>query len=256
MSRFTQLLFLSVLAIAGYWACTREPVPVTPPTPDVIVTPKGDTIYIINTDTIYINTPGSSHVCSPDTVYFEQQLLPMIQSNCASPGCHDNVTHAEGIWLSSYEQILVTGGIRLNSPSSSKLYTVTNPSSGDRMPPSPRPVLTAAQRALLLKWIQQGAKNLRCDAGCDTTKFTYAAAIQPILALRCNGCHSNALASAGVNYSTYAGVKTTVDNGRLLKSINHTAGVLPMPYPPGSAKIPDCERIKIKKWIAAGAQNN
>lgn len=113
------LLLLLVLGTFLYFACKREPVPTLPEKTQIVITPDGDTIYITNTDTVYINnpTPLTSHPCSPDTVYFEQQLLPILQSNCASPNCHDNITHEEGVWLTSYEFTLTTGIIRR------KLYT-------------------------------------------------------------------------------------------------------------------------------------
>jgi uncharacterized membrane protein len=257
-----QRLMLAVpallLATFVYFACTREPVKATQPDPEIIITPEGDTIYVVNTDTIYINNPPpiTTHPCSPDTVYFEQDLLPIITSNCALPTCHDNISHEEGVWLTSYEKILTTGGVKLSTPTSSKLYTSTSPYAGERMPPPPAAALTSQQRALLLKWIQQGAQDLHCDAPCDTTAFTYSASIQPILALHCNGCHSGSTASGGINYSAYAGIKATVDNGKLWASISHASGVKPMPYPQGSQKLDDCDMIRIRKWIEAGAPNN
>lgn len=259
MQRLSILLPVFLLGAVMYFACKREPVKATLPDPEIIITPNGDTIYITNTDTIYINGPntGMSHPCSPDTVYFEQDLLPIITSNCASPNCHDNISHKDGVYLTSYEYILTTGGVKLTSPSSSKLYTSTNPNGGgDRMPPPPAPALTAAQRALLLKWIQQGALDLHCDAPCDSTVFTYAAAIQPIISLHCNGCHSGSAPGGGLNYSTYAGVKASVDNGKFWGSIVHASGIKPMPYPQGSAKLDDCATTKIRKWIEAGAPEN
>lgn len=252
------LLPTLVLGAFVYFACTREPVKSTQPDPEIIVTPGGDTIYVVNTDTVYINNPPpmTTHPCSPDTVYFEQDLLPLIQSNCANPNCHDNITHKEGVYLTSYEYVLTTGGVRLTSPSSSKLYTSTNPNSGERMPPPPAPALTTQQRALLLKWIQQGAQDLHCDAPCDTTAFTYTTSIKPIISLYCVGCHSGSAPSGNINYSTYAGIKASVDNGKFWGSITHAAGIKPMPYPQGSSKLPDCETIKIRKWIQAGALEN
>lgn len=258
MKRFIILFPVAILAGFVYFSCNREPVKADAPDPEIIVTPNGDTIYITNTDTIYITnpTPTVSHPCSPDTVYFEQDLLPILQSNCASPNCHDNISHKDGVYLTSYEYVLTTGGVKLSSPSTSKLYTSTNPNGNERMPPPPAAALTSAQRALILKWIQQGAQDLHCDAPCDTTQFAYAANIQPLLALHCVGCHSGSTPSGGLNYSTYAGVKASVDNGKFWGSINHSAGIKPMPYPQGSPKLEECATTKIRKWIEAGAPNN
>lgn len=258
MQRTSLILPALFMAAFVYLACNREPVKATQPTPEIIVTPNGDTIYIVNTDTIFINGPntGMSHPCSADTVYFEQDILPMLTSNCASPNCHDNISHKEGVWLTSYEYVLTTGGVKLSSPSTSKLYTSTSANANERMPPPPAAALTAQQRALLLKWIQQGAQDLHCDAPCDTTVFTYAAAIQPIMSLHCNGCHSGSAPSGGISYGTYNLVKASVDNGKFWGSINHASGYKPMPYPQGSAKLADCDLVKIRKWVEAGAPNN
>ena len=255
LQRFAPLCFLLAFV---YFACKREAVPVLPEETQVIVTPNGDTIYITNTDTVYINNPApvTEHPCDPDSVYFDQELLPMLTSNCALPTCHDNITHKDNIWITSYENVLSTAGVRINSPTQSKLYTSTATNANERMPPPPMAPLSAAQRALILKWIQQGAQDLHCDGPCDTTQFTYTAVIKPILAVRCNGCHGAVAPSGNLNYTTYAGVKASVDNGKFWASIVHASGIKPMPYPQGSAQIPDCDKIKIKKWIDAGAPEN
>jgi uncharacterized membrane protein len=257
MKQLFTLLLLACAAII-YFACSREAVPSEEPDPEIIVTPEGDTIYIVNTDTFYITTPPPivSHPCSPDTVYFEQDLLPIIQSNCALPLCHDNITHKENIYLSTYEQILTTGGIKLNSPTTSKFYTSTATNANERMPPAPAPPLSSQQRALILKWIQQGAQDLHCDPPCDSTAFSYTANIKPIINLHCLGCHTSYNASGNINYSTYAGIKATVDNGKFWASITHAPGVKPMPYPQGSSKLSECDLAKIRKWIEAGAPEN
>src|SRR5512138_3493927 len=41
------------------------------------------------------NNPPASSTCSADSVYFQQQVLPVFVSNCAMSGCHDNATHKE-----------------------------------------------------------------------------------------------------------------------------------------------------------------
>ena len=127
-----------------------------------------------------INIPTVSSPCSPDSVYFVSEIMPIIASNCAMSGCHDAVTHAEGVNLTSYARILkyVTPG----NASNSELYSViVTSNSGRRMPPPPRSPLTAAQIAKIQKWINQGARNNSCSGGCDTTQFAYSAVIKPML---------------------------------------------------------------------------
>ncbi len=200
-------------------------------------------------------TIGGSQPCSVDTVYFKQQILPMIASNCASPGCHDAGTRANNVQLTDYSSIINTGRIVAGNPASGKFYrliSTTNP--GDIMPPPPRNPLSAAQIALVKKWIEQGAKNNTCSAVCDTTNVKYSTTVAPILASNCRGCHSGAGASGGVSYADYNTTKVTVLNNKLLGSITHNLGFSPMPK--NLPKLNQCDIDKVKIWIRLGALNN
>jgi mono/diheme cytochrome c family protein len=76
----------------------------------------------------------------------------------------------------------------------------------------------------------------------------------PLLQSNCNGCHSQAALSGGVNLEGHNRVKIFADNGRLLGAVSHAAGFSPMPK--GGSKLPDCEINKIKSWINAGSPDN
>lgn len=190
--------------------------------------------------------------CSADTVYFANQVMPLIASNCNMAGCHDNITHADGVNLTNYNNIMRY--IVPGNASESKLYRMVVRTDGDRMPPPPAPPLTSAQIALLQKWISQGAKNNSCSGGCDTASFTYSAAIKIIMENKCRGCHNPANAGGNIDLSSYAGVKVVAQNGKLYGSIAQLVGYSPMPK--GAAKLSDCEIIQVQKWITAGAPNN
>lgn len=200
------------------------------------------------------NPPPSA--CSPDTVYFQQQVLPIFISNCALSGCHDAGSHQDGVVLTSYSSIINTGDIEPGDPSDSEVYEkITEDDSDDRMPPPPRPRLTTEQVALIRKWIQQGAKNNSCEsATCDTSNVTYSGAIRSIITNKCQGCHSGPSAGGGYDYTTYAGVKARVNDGSLLGAVNHVPGYSPMPK--NGNKLSVCELTQIKKWIDAGAPDN
>lgn len=201
------------------------------------------------------NQPVVSSSCSPDTVYFQQQVLPIFISNCTLSGCHDAATHKEGINLTSYSSIINTGGIRPFSPTSGNIYkTITTSNTGDRMPPPPMSALTAEQKNAIYTWIMQGALNNSCDQVCDTSVFTYAAAIKPLITNRCQGCHSTASAQGSIDLSSYAGVKARVTDGRLWGSISHLPGYVAMPQ--GGPALTSCELTKFRKWIDAGAPEN
>ena len=183
-------------------------------------------------------------------VCFESEILPLFVSNCAMSGCHDALTQAEEIQLTSY------GTIR---PEVSPFH----PNSGDvmesildgSMPPNPYSNLTSSQITLIQQWINQGAQNTtNCANTCDSTAFKYAADIAPIMSTFCNGCHGGSFPSAGINTSTWSGLQASVTNGSLLGSVQHTGGFSFMPK--GTAMMDECNITKIRKWIQAGALNN
>jgi ribosomal protein S16 len=193
-------------------------------------------------------TGGSNLIC------FESEVLPIFQSACAKPGCHDAITREEGYVLDSYANIMKKG-IVAGKATSSKLYTVLFKSGDDRMPPPPNPGLTRAQSDAIGRWINEGAQNTtNCGTNCDTTVFTFSAAVNPILQNNCVGCHNASTLNGGVNLSTYANVKVYADNGKLYGSIAHLAGYKPMPN--ASSKLSDCQIRVVQKWIQSGAPNN
>jgi uncharacterized membrane protein len=190
--------------------------------------------------------------CSPDSVYFINQVMPIISSNCTMSGCHDNITHADGVNLTTYANIMqyVVPGNAANS----KLYKSIIKTDGDRMPPPPMPAMTAAQKALIQKWITQGAKNNNCIGNCDTANFTYSGAIKPIMDYKCVGCHNPSNLGGNIDLSTYNSVRVVALNGKLYGSVAQQAGYSPMPK--NSAKLSDCEIRQVQKWISAGSLNN
>jgi hypothetical protein len=195
--------------------------------------------------------PTAASNCSPDTVYFLNDIMPIISSNCTMSGCHDNITHADGINLTTYANIMryVTAG----NASSSKLYKVIIKTDGERMPPPPMPPLTTDQKNKIQKWINQGARNNNCTGSCDTTVFTYSGAIKNIISNNCVGCHNPDVRGGNIDLSTYTGVRTVALNGKLYGSVANQTGYSPMPK---NSKLPDCEIRQIQKWINAGSLNN
>src|SRR5688500_8454507 len=79
-------------------ACTHDPVvgPIDPgPDPDPIDTTENP-----------IDTSDTGVPCDPAIIYFDMDILPILHSNCAKSGCHDAITHQEGIILDSYENVM------------------------------------------------------------------------------------------------------------------------------------------------------
>jgi len=190
--------------------------------------------------------------CSPDSVYFINQVMPVISSNCTMSGCHDNITHADGVNLTTYTKIMqyVVPG----NASNSKLYKVIIKTDGERMPPPPMAAMTASQKAIIQKWINQGAKNNNCMGNCDTAIFTFSGAVKPIMDYKCAGCHNPSNLGGNIDLSTYNSVRVVALNGKLYGSVAQQAGYSPMPK--NSAKLSDCEIRQVQKWISAGSLNN
>ena len=190
--------------------------------------------------------------CSPDSVYFQNTILPLLVSNCAMSGCHDAGSHRDGLVLTSYQGILRI--VQPGNPGSSKLVSVvTTSNSGDIMPPPPRSPLALVQIDWIKKWISQGARDNSCSS-CDTAAFTFNATIFPLIKNKCNGCHATAASGGGILLATYDQIKAMAQSGQLMGSIERLSGYSPMPK--WSNKLPDCEITQVKKWIAAGILNN
>jgi uncharacterized membrane protein len=209
-------------------------------------------------DTIPDDTTGNGVPCDPNLIYFETDILPLLQSNCAFSGCHDAASAEDGVVLISFETVMATGDVEPFDLSNSELYEVLVEGDIDkRMPPSPTPALSQDKIQLIAQWILQGAKNLTCDPGlepCDTDNVSFASVVKPIIDLYCVGCHSGNPPSGGIDLSNYQGVKAVADNGNLIGSISWTAGFSKMPK--NGVQLPDCEIDKIKSWVDAGALDN
>jgi cytochrome c5 len=200
-------------------------------------------------------SPGSPQVvCSPDTTYFRQEILPIFVSNCTFSSCHDAASHQHGLVLTSYTGIMekITA-YNLNNSDIWKKINETDPA--ERMPQPPRNPLTTAQKNAIRQWILQGAKNNSCQAStCDTATVTFNIQVKSIIANKCQGCHSSTSPANGYDFSTYAGVKARVTDGKLWGAINHIAGFSAMPK--NGSKLSDCEIATFRKWIDAGSPNN
>jgi hypothetical protein len=211
------------------------------------------------TDTIVIPPPPppdpvdtSGVPCSPDTVYFQNQILPLLVSNCAMSACHDVQSHQEGIILTNYTNIRQKV-VPFNA-SQSKIYkSIIDTDPGDRMPRPPAPAFTPEQKNLVKKWIEQGALNNVCNESygqCDTMNITYTAYLQPLLASKCVGCHGVTNPGGGIKLTSYAEVKASAQSGKLYGSIAWLYGFKLMPQ--SGAQLSSCQISKVKAWVDSG----
>jgi len=206
-------------------------------------------------DTTFSSPPGGIP-CDPDTVYFQNTILPLLQSSCGVIGCHDPGTATERIILTDYNSIMNTADVEPFNPRESKLYKVMiEDDPDDIMPPPPRSPLTAEQKAAVFNWIAQGALNNYCDdEECDTINVTFSGTVWPIVQNHCFGCHSGGNPSGGISIENHADLATLANNGSLMGAIRHEAGYSPMPK--NGMKLSDCKITQIQIWIDDGTPNN
>lgn len=240
-------LFVSIVGILGsclYEKPTPEPTSSTNTEPTTPNDGSNPTTNVTLACTIVPNTTTGDQVC------FNTQILPLIVSNCATSGCHDAKSRADGYELTSYKTI-TSKGINTAKPTTSKLYQVMTGTGEDRMPPSGP--LSKTQIDLFLKWIQQGAKETICNVSVDTANVTFSKSVKPMLDTYCVGCHKVGAASGSVVLDNYTSVKVYVDNQRMFGSMTSQQGYSAMP-PIG--KLTDCQLLVVQKWILKGAKND
>ncbi|HKJ41201.1 MAG TPA: c-type cytochrome domain-containing protein [Sunxiuqinia sp.] len=187
------------------------------------------------------------------TICFQNEVLPILLSSCATSGCHDAASSREGVVLDSYAHLMNRNMVDAGNANNSTLYNITNPTRHERMPPKPNAALTDSQRLTIKRWINEGAQNTDCTNQCDTSAYTFAAVIAPIIENNCRGCHTGSSAHLGIVLDNYSDVKTIADNGLLSDVINGLNG---KPQMPPSSPLSSCEIAQIENWINNGSQND
>jgi hypothetical protein len=200
--------------------------------------------------------PVVDEQCAPDIVYFENEILPLLVSNCTKSGCHDAATAENGIVLNSYASVMSSDLIESGNPEKSVLYKVITEDDADgAMPPFPSYPLESDQVQKIGTWITQGAKNNKCNSmACDRTNVTYSASIHPLITAKCKGCHSGDPPSGNLDLTQHQALQTIALDGRLTGAVTHAPGFSPMPQ--GGSKLSDCEIEMIGIWVTQGARNN
>lgn len=204
---------------------------------------------------LWIEQGAPNNTCSNDTIIpppvdsvcFNTHIEPILLSTCGVTDCHDATTAQEDIVLTSYASLMaVRQGIVPFSSSQSKIYEViTETSSDDRMPPSPRSPLTASQIEDFNKWISQGAVNSQCSAAaCDTSNVTYAESVEPIISTNCRSCHNTNNANAGIILETEADVTAIAQSGLLTGVLRNTSGI----KMPPTFDLTECQIRTVEIW--------
>ena len=202
---------------------------------------------------LFLSTESCTHSpileeeCPPGTVDFTQEILPLIQTNCAMSGCHVGANAAEGIRLTSYSQIMRQ--VEPGHPEESELFEVLTEQGGKRMPPPPMASLSSAAIERIRLWIQQGAKETHCNSVCDTTAPASWAQVSFVFSSQCVGCHQASLTSGNVRLDTYADAVQAVNDHDVSSAI---FGINGAPKMPPNALLSDCHSAIIMRWIQAG----
>jgi len=235
---------IAVLSILIMPSCKHQPEDLMLP----------DTTLTLPDTTIVPPPPEVCDTCGVGVISFTEDVLPILQSNCAQPGCHDAATQSEGYNITSYQAIMSTSTLATKGLAS-KFWKVINE---NEMPQYPSPPLTSAQKAIIKQWIEQGSQNTTCShtCGCDSVNVSFAAKLAPIIQTHCVGCHNNSSQQGGVNLSGYANVKAQIDNGKFMKTIKWQTGAGIVAMPLNATKLSDCTIGKFQSWVNAGAPNN
>ncbi len=198
--------------------------------------------------------PGSEPQsdCDSDTIYFQNTILPLVVSSCATTGCHDKKSHRDGIILTDYSSIIKTGKIKAGKPGDSEFFESLTDSDDDLMPPSPMDPLSAEQIQMLETWILQGAKNNECNEGCDASNASFAQVIWPIMEQSCTGCHNKSYPGGGIVIEGYDDLVALAENGSLMGSVRWEVEYAKMPI---SKQLSDCDINLLQKWIDDGYPN-
>jgi len=187
--------------------------------------------------------------CNPDTVYFSNDVLPLVVSSCATTGCHDKDSHKDGVILTDYASIIKTGEIKPGDPNDSEFFETLTDDGDDLMPPPPHDPLNSEQIQMIRTWIEQGAKNNSCIDGCDTTTVTFAGQIWPMMESYCTGCHSASAPGGGIVIADITDMVSLVENGSLMGTIRWEAGYAKMPT---NQQLSECSINVLQKWIDDG----
>lgn len=234
-------LILAILLAVGLGACKHEipnPVAEDPTDPNINDGP--------------FDPPPNPEGCDPETIYFEQDILPFFTARCGFEGCHSSATNEAGVTLDNYNDIIADLDILDDDWNDNELYEVLY-ENDPQMPPDPYPALLQDQIDMLFTWINQGAQNNSCE-GCLTENVTYQTTIGSLIQNRCQGCHSGSSPDGGILLMNYDQISNLALNGPMLDAVQHTGSATPMPY--NSAQLPQCEIDQIEIWINNGAPQN
>jgi hypothetical protein len=195
-----------------------------------------------------------------ETVCFDTEVLPVLQTSCGMTGCHDGTE--DGFLAADYASVMesVTPG----DPRKSMLYKIiTDIHSHDMMPPD-KP-LSQSQRNIIQVWIAQGAQETLCETdtgGNQADRICFVQDILPMMLSSCGvtGCHDAITAEHGHVFTDYNSILEhgiepfDPDNSEIYEVVTETGGDRMPPSPRNPLTL---EQISaLRKWIEDGALNS
>jgi len=100
-------------------------------------------------------------VVIPDTlVSYIKYIQPVFNIKCTFSGCHDDITRAKNLSLTTWSNARVAGIVNPGDPETSRMvWAVEGRLGATLMPPLGYPALTANQVRGIRQWILEGAPN-------------------------------------------------------------------------------------------------
>lgn len=214
---------------------------------------------IIDNGGIIDTTAVTPFSCDSDSIYFNEEVLPIFINSCAVSNCHDQTTAAEDFVFDSYANILASGEIEPYDLEDGDIYEVIteNPGASDFMPPADSDIdpLTQDQIDAIAMWINQGLPNNSCpDLVCDTLEVTFSGDIAPMINSYCSGCHTGSQVSGDIQLANYDQIKFYANTGAIVGVISDGDAYPVMP--PNTNGLSDCQVRMVQLWIADGTPNN
>jgi uncharacterized membrane protein len=180
----------------------------------------------------------------PAAVSFEQQIHPVLVTKCGA--CHGAAWGSTDV-STSYQAALLE--VETSTPTNSDLYERGNGLAGGHAK-----VFSDAEAALVLQWIQEGAKGPATTPTTPTTTVSFSTQVHPILTASCIPCHSGNIASSTVATS-FAAVQSHVNTAAPAQSELLQKGNALVLHG-GGDRLSDADAQTILTWIQEGATNN
>ncbi|MAY84121.1 MAG: hypothetical protein CMP59_08310 [Flavobacteriales bacterium] len=245
----TSFRILGLLCLISLlWTCEHDPL--VEEGPEFIPPPRPPEIPHDSTATV-------SDSCAGDTVYFQNTILPLLNSNCSFSACHSSENTNRPDILEKYNPrnyatIMNSDkvDIDIGDPTKSGIYEVLVDDPPDRMPRGAYGPLSAAEIESIRLWIEQGAKNNSCK-DCDTSQYSFSMNILPLIQTYCQGnCHAGQLEGP---FPLTNHIEISAKAGKIYTAINHTGSIY---MPKNLPKLDPCYIYQVKRWIERKTPND